>query len=813
MNKTVLFLFAILGLAFTGRAQNWPREFTSSQGKVVLYQPQPQKMDGNRVTGVMAFSLLPNGQKEPKFGAMNYDARLNIDRDTRTYRLESLAIPNLKFSGENKDLDTAKIKAAIIKDLQGWEVVGSLDGLMASLENYQTESKENQRFNNAPPTFIYKNTPHVLILVDGEPKFQDIKNSDLRHLANTGYVILQTKSDKKYYLFGGEVWYVTNDLKGQWQVTKNIPGDIKKLLEANKEAAKSAPKVEGDKNAPPPSIIVATSPTELIQTKGEPAWKKIDSTSIEFAENTEDNIFRSGGSFYVLKSGRWFKSGSLNSGWVYLPAEELSKEFAKIQSGSEKDIVLASIPGTVESRDALLDAQLPQTATVDRKTGGKDKKVEYDGAPQYERIEGTNLDLVKNADKTVFRTTAPAPSGSGAAAADAPKYYMVDNGIWYASSSPDGPWFVSDNRPQGVDNIPPSSSAYNTKYVYVYDATPDVVYVGYTPGYMGSYIYGPTVVYGTGFYYQPWYGSMYYPHHTTWGFNMNYNPWTGWSIGFGFTTGPFHFGFGTGGFSFGMSWGFGGPMWGYPSYGYGYFGPPMYRPPCFNPHYPWYGYNRPGYGGGGGNRPINSPGGGNINWGGGNQINVGGDVNINIGNNVASGNNLYNKAKANDRSISSGVGNRDVSKMDMGGRPGAGNANKGGAGNARPAPGGNVRPDAGNNARPAPGGALPNDRPSKDMGRPSSQPNNVFADKNGNVYQKDKTGNIQQNTGGNNWGKPSTPVTNDRMPSTMDNRDRGSNKANNFNQMSRPSTSPMPSTRPAPAPAARPAPAGVGRKN
>lgn len=806
MIRLIMLFCVVLGLAVNASAQNWPREFTSTQGKVVLYEPQPQKMEGNRVGGVMAFSLLPNGQKEPKFGAMIFDARLNIDRDTRSYTLESIAIPNLKFSGENKDLDTAKIKAAIIKDLQNWEVTGSLDELMASLEDFKTESKANQRFNNAPPTFIYKNSPHFLIMVDGEPKFQDIKNTSLRHLANTGYVILQNKQDNKYYLFGGEVWYVASDLKGQWQVTKNIPSEIKKLMEANKEAAKSAGKVESDKGEAPPAIVVATSPTELIQTKGEAVWKKIDSTNIEYASNSEDNLFRVEGSYYVLKSGRWFKSSALASGWSYLPAEELSKEFAKIRSGSEKDIVLASVPGTVESRDALLDAQVPQTATVDRKTGGKDKKVTYDGAPQYEKIEGTNLDLVKNADKTVFRTTAPAPSGSGAAAPDAPKYYMVDNGIWYASSSPDGPWYVSDHRPEGVDDIPPSSSAYNTKYVYVYDATPDVVYVGYTPGYMGSYVYGPTVVYGTGFYYAPWYGSMYYPHHTTWGFNMNYNPWTGWSIGFGFTTGPFHFGFGTGGFSFGMSWGFGGPMWGYPPYGYGYFGPPMYRPPCFHPGYPWYGYNRPGYGGG--NRPINSPGSGNINWGGGNQINIGGDVNINVGgnniNNNMQGNNLYNKAKVSDKSISSGVSSRDMSKMNMGGKQ---NPNNKATGSARPSTGNNAKPGGANTGV----SNNMNGRPSKDVGRPSTQPNNVFADKDGNVFQKDKTGNIQQNKGGNNWSKPSQPSGYDRMnTNTMNSRDRGTNKANNYNQMNRPA----PSSRPAPSarPASRPMPSGGKRR-
>src|ERR1039458_6323710 len=41
-------------------------------------------------------------------------------------------------------------------------------------------------------------------------------------------------------------------------------------------------------------------------------------------------------------------------------------------------------------------------------------------------------------------------------------------------------------------------------YVYIYGATPAVVYVGYTPGYMGVIVApGGTVVYGTGYVYAP----------------------------------------------------------------------------------------------------------------------------------------------------------------------------------------------------------------------------------------------------------------------------------------------------------------------
>jgi hypothetical protein len=149
-----------------------------------------------------------------------------------------------------------------------------------------------------------------------------------------------------------------------------------------------------------------------------------------------------------------------------------------------------------------------------------------------------------------------------------------------------------------IQKIPPSSSAYNTTYVHVYQSTPQVVYVGYTPGYMWSYPYYGVPVYGTGYYYAP-YPGYYYPRPYTYGFHVGYNPWTGWSFGMSWNVGFMHFGVG---------WG-GGYYRGYRG-GYGGF----------------YGGYRPGWGGGyvgGGYR------------GGHNTVNVG---SINIGNNVNYGN-------------------------------------------------------------------------------------------------------------------------------------------------------------------------------
>ena len=69
------------------------------------------------------------------------------------------------------------------------------------------------------------------------------------------------------------------------------------------------------------------------------------------------------------------------------------------------------------------------------------------------------------------------------------------------------------------------------------DVTPEVVYVGYTPGYMWSYPYMGVPVYGTGWRYRPVMGPYYYPRPPTWGFHVGYNPWTGWNFGMSWSNG------------------------------------------------------------------------------------------------------------------------------------------------------------------------------------------------------------------------------------------------------------------------------------
>jgi hypothetical protein len=113
------------------------------------------------------------------------------------------------------------------------------------------------------------------------------------------------------------------------------------------------------------------------------------------------------------------------------------------------------------------------------------------------------------------------------------RYYCCDEAVWFVSGAPDGPWAVCVDVPAAIYTIPPSCPLYNVTYVRVYDYTPTLVYTGYLPGYTCSYVYGGTVVYGTGYYYRPWYRRHYYPRYATWGWGVTWNPYSGWGFSFG----------------------------------------------------------------------------------------------------------------------------------------------------------------------------------------------------------------------------------------------------------------------------------------
>ena len=97
-------------------------------------------------------------------------------------------------------------------------------------------------------------------------------------------------------------------------------------------------------------------------------------------------------------------------------------------------------------------------------------------------------------------------------------YYALQNAVWFVASDPSGAWSAATSVPAVIYTIPPSSPVHYVTYVRIYGSTTDVVYAGYTPGYMGTVVApGGVVVYGTGYVYPAWVGSVWYPVPITYG--------------------------------------------------------------------------------------------------------------------------------------------------------------------------------------------------------------------------------------------------------------------------------------------------------
>jgi len=352
--------------------------------------------------------------------------------------------------------------------------------------------------------------PTALISIDGKPQMRPLANTNLMHVINTPFVILLDVKTGAYYIQAGSEWMQSPSIDGPWKISQSLPKEIKSA--ARKQAQPSTQ----ESTVPVQNLIVTTKPSTLIQLNGKPEFTPIENTSLLYVSNTKDDVFMQVKTqeYYTLISGRWYQSKSLNdtSAWHYVAAKDLPDDFAQIPSDSAKASVLSSVPNTEAAKMAVIRNQIPQTAVVRRDQAKF--SVSYDGQPDFVKIPSTKVYYAKNANQAVFRV------GN--------EYYGNEKGVWFDAKKATGPYVVATKVPDAIYEIPPSSPHYNVTYSYVYGSTPEVVYVGYTPGYMGSYVYGGTVIYGTGYAYPGWVGTVYYGYPVTFGFGFYYSPYGVW---------------------------------------------------------------------------------------------------------------------------------------------------------------------------------------------------------------------------------------------------------------------------------------------
>jgi hypothetical protein len=333
---------------------------------------------------------------------------------------------------------------------------------------------------------------------------------------NTNWDLLLDISTSTYYLLNEESWLQTADpVKGPWVNADKLPDSLGTLPDDDDwgDVREHMPGKPAEKA---PLVFVATEPSELIETDGEPEFGLVSGTRLMYVTNTDSEVFfdNDDNNFYFLTAGRWFRAENLQGPWEAASAD-LPEEFAKIPEDHKLADVLSAVPGTPDAEAAVLLASVPQKATVSRKD--TTAEVVYEGEPEFVEIKGTSpvVSYAINSPNDVFLVSG--------------LYYALVDGVWFVASKPTGPWAVATEVDQAIYTIPEDNPKYNATYVKVYESTPDNVVVGYTSGYSGSYVAATGVLmFGLGLWAgsywnnNRYYGYHYHPHFYGYGCGMRY---------------------------------------------------------------------------------------------------------------------------------------------------------------------------------------------------------------------------------------------------------------------------------------------------
>jgi len=505
-------------LSPSGVELSWPRQFEDNGIKVSIFQPQIEKWEGTDFETRSAVAVTPAGSNAPVYGVFWMKARADVDKAARIVTLNDITVTRANFPSVPNI--QSRYLTLIRKHVPLVSKTIALDHLEAEYAISEAVKKARAvPVKNDPPKIIYSTTPALLVLVDGPPVFRPVPGSSVERVINTRALILRLGGH--VYLYASDHWYESDSVDGIWNVANNPPAALEPARQAE-IASQNVDLMSPATNAASltPTVYASTVPTELIQTEGAPNLVPIEGTDLMQVQNSDNALFLcdSDQHYYVLLSGRWFKSSTIVGPWEFVPYKQLPRDFAKIPPTHPKANVLVSIPGTPQANEAVIANSIPQTATVQRHEAKLD--VTYDGAPAFKPITGTALQYAANTAAPVIEVASHS-------------YYSVENGVWFEAASPNGPWEVATNVPPVIYSIPVSSPLHYVTYAQVYGSTPDDVYVGYTPGYLGTEVCPDNVVvYGTGWHYPPYIGSYWVGGPCTYGFGAGFAD--NWGVGFGF---------------------------------------------------------------------------------------------------------------------------------------------------------------------------------------------------------------------------------------------------------------------------------------
>ena len=286
---------------------------------------------------------------------------------------------------------------------------------------------------NTVPQIIVSESPAILIPISGKPVLRKIPNQSFERVINTRALIARA-------IGGTGVLRCTSTTAGSPRARSTGRGRSRRACRRGSTRSRASSREKGqvvlldggNAGAKPslangvPTLYVSQVPAELIVFKGPPVFEPISGTSLLFGEQhalRRDREPDRRRAIYVLISGRWYhaRRRSRTAPGPSSRATRCPPDFCLIPPSSPAGVVLASVAGTPQAKEAAIENSIPQTATIPRANGPTFERDATTARSRLAPIAGTPLQYVVNSPSPIIRV-------------DAHTWYALRAGVWFSAT-------------------------------------------------------------------------------------------------------------------------------------------------------------------------------------------------------------------------------------------------------------------------------------------------------------------------------------------------------------------------------------------
>src|SRR6266404_8300349 len=284
----------------TPSAMPWPTQISARDSRFVVYQPQFDKWEGDRLEGRAAVAVHVQADEQPSnFGTVWISARTETNRASGIVTIGDLAITKADFPTATDRagdyLESLRQQLAA----KSWQM--PLERLQSDMAiDRAVQQAGRQPLRNDPPKIIFSERPAILVPVDGAPVLREVPGTGLQRIVNTRALILydpalNNPASARYYLYVIDHWRQAQHLAGPWTASANPAADLEKARQLAVQQDQVDLLNDDIENGEPldasAAVYVSTEPAELLQTDGPAQYAPIQGTQLLYVTNSPDRIF------------------------------------------------------------------------------------------------------------------------------------------------------------------------------------------------------------------------------------------------------------------------------------------------------------------------------------------------------------------------------------------------------------------------------------------------------------------------------------------------------------------------------------------